>query len=348
MPFQADKSISALFAELPSSSRHDGWLNAGNRASGAAVAIPFVIVKGGREGPLLWINGQVHGNEVAAIVATLDLLNALDPAALSGGIVFTATGNPLALDGRSMFSPQDWGNLDQSFPGRPDGFITERLAHRLWREVEETRPDLLISMHAQGTEADSDTYAVFKQPSGSTVSLARIVPFVRQFSPFVVCQMRTEAGSGEIPGNHAGALDYQAMAHDIPAFMIELGTGLRARPEDVAEGQAAFRRVLTALGIQQDAPLIDDGDAQLVTRRGHVTVDHGGFFRATRKPGEIVPAGEPLGEVMDIHGRSVETVRQDHEVLIIAIRIDPVVHSGDNIAYVAHQWNALSLRGDGL
>lgn len=339
--------IATLINDLPHAVRHDGWLNVGERASGAQIAIPFVVIKGARPGPTLWINGQVHGNEVTAIIATLKLLGELDPAEVSGNIVFTASGQPLALDNRSMFSPQDWANLDQSFPGRPNGFITERLAYRLWNEIEAVRPDLLISMHAQGTEADSATYAVFKQPPESTVDpRQQLFPFVRLFDPFVVCRMRIEPGSGEIPGNHAGALDYQAMAHDIPAFMVELGTGLRARPADVAEGIASFRKVLSHLGIITDATATAAqgfAESKLVTRRGHVTVGRGGFFLTERKPGEIIPAGEPIGTVTNIHGRAVETVIAEEDVLVIAIRIDPVVHSGDNVAYVAYQWDSLSL-----
>jgi len=234
-------TITDILKSAPSG-RHDGRLLVGTRASGAEVAIPYVVLKGARPGPTLWINGQVHGNEVAAIVAALDLLATLDPAEMTGSVVFTATGNPLAFDVRTMFSPQDYGNLDQSFPGRPDGFVTERLAHRLLAEIMAARPDLLISMHSQGTEAASRIYGVFKLPPESTVGTDAIFPYLRLFEPMVVCRMRVEPGMGEIPGNHAGALDYQAMAHDIPAFMIELGTGQRCHPDDVNMGIEMFGR----------------------------------------------------------------------------------------------------------
>ena len=321
--------------------RHAGELLVGNRASGAAVAISYVVLKGGRPGPTLWINGQVHGNEVAAIVAALDLINVLDPAEMAGTLIFTATGNPLAFDVRTMLSPQDYGNLDQSFPGRPDGFITERLAFRLLSEILSVRPDLLISMHSQGTEADSRLYGVFKQPPESEVSVDAILPYLRLFDPMVVCRMRIEPGSGEIPGNHAGALDYQAMLHNIPAFMIELGTGQRCHSDDVAAGIKLFGRVLGRMGIVDGGAPLGVDLCPLVTGRGHLTVDFGGLFRPACRPGEVVLAGQTIGTTMDLAGNRVETLVCDHDVMIIAIRIDPVVHSGDNVAYVAHAWSDL-------
>lgn len=42
-----------------------------------------------------------------------------------GSLVVTATANPLALDARQKFAPVDELDLDQSYPGRPDGFTTE-------------------------------------------------------------------------------------------------------------------------------------------------------------------------------------------------------------------------------
>lgn len=315
-----------------------GKLEVGRRASGAEIAIPYVVVAGAQDGPVLWINGQVHGNEVAAIVAALDFCNGIDLAQLKGTVVFTATGNPLALDTRTMFSPQDWANLDQSFPGRPEGFITERLAYCLFREILSVRPDLLISMHAQGTEAASKLYGVFKQPPECSVSKEYLLPFLRLFDPFVVCHMRVEPGGGEIPGNHAGALDYQAMAAGIPAFMIELGTGQRAAPADVVFGIQAFTRVACRMKMLEGEDYAGDAATLLVTARGHVMTDDGGLFRPAAAPGEIVPAGKPLGTVMDLTGNPMRDVVQDHDVLIISIRIDPVVHGGDNVAYVAHAW----------
>lgn len=46
---------------------------------------------------------------------------------------------------------------------------------------------------------------------------------------------------------------------------------------------------------------------------------------------------------MSIHGHVIERPSAANDLIIIAIRVDPVVHSGDRIAYVAHEWQDVAL-----
>jgi predicted deacylase len=327
----------ALRAAAPGA-RIDGTIAVGSMASGSLLGIPFVAVRGARPGRTLWINGHVHGNEINGIVAALDFVNGLDRASMAGNVVVSSTANPLGLDARRKNAPQDDNDLDQAFPGRPDGYTTERFAHGLYENIRAVAPDLVISMHSQGTHMVSRTYAVYKQPPDAPVTGATLFPYMGGFRPAVVCRMSVERGSGEILGNHAGALDYQLNAIGIPTFMIELGTGQRADPAEVALGLAGYTDVARRLAILPGAPGPAPATLRHVTRRGHVPISSGGLFRASRKPAEFVRAGEPFGEIMNIHGHVVERPALDRDCVIIGIRVDPVVHTGDRVAYVATEW----------
>ncbi len=330
--------VSDALAAAGRGSRIDGSIHVGNMASGSLLAIPFVAVRGAQSGRTLWINGHVHGNEINGIVAALDFVNGLDPARMSGNVVVSSTANPLGFDARRKNAPQDDYDLDQVFPGRADGYTTERFAHGLFANIRALAPALVISMHTQGTHMTSRTYAVYKQPSGSPVTGATLFPYICAFQPAVVCRMSVEPGSGEILGNHSGALDYQINAIGIPTFMIELGTGQRADPAEIARGVAGYTDVARRLGIVPGAPAPLPATVRHVTRRGHVPVSAGGLFRASRQPAELVRAGEPFGEIMNMHGHVVERPALERDVIIIGIRVDPVVHTGDRVAYVAYEW----------
>jgi predicted deacylase len=330
-------TVANAMGSVGASGRAVGDVVIGTMASGAAIAMPFVCVKGARPGRTLWINGQVHGVEVTGIVAALEFANALEPSEMAGRVVVTSTANPLGFDGRRKNAHDD-NDLDQTFPGRADGYISERFAHRLLAEIRALAPDLVISMHAQGPQVASRSYTVYKQPPGTGVAESALFPWMAAFRPLVACRMDVGPGSGELLGNHAGALDYQLNALGIACFMVELGVGQRADPAEVETGVAGFREVARQLGILRGEPAPAPPTLRLVTRRGHLPISNGGLFRPACGPGDVVRAGTPLGKIMNLHGRVVETVAIARDALVIAIRVDPVVHCGDRVGYLAYEW----------
>ena len=46
---------------------------------------------------------------------------------------------------------------------------------------------------------------------------------------------------------------------------------------------------------------------------------------------------------MNLHGHVVERPSFDHDVVVIAIRVDPVVHTGDRVAYLGHEWDEITV-----
>lgn len=204
-------------------------------------------------------------------------------------------------------------------------------------------PDLTISMHSQNIFTASRTYGVYKIPPESGVSTEFLLPFIAAFDPANICRMSVAPGQGETAGNHAGALDYRLNSLNLPAFMIELGTGQRAAPEEVARGIAGYTDAARRLGILPSAPDQTERRLRHITRRGHHPASRGGLFRPSFQPADVVPAGTPLGEVMNLHGHVVERPSFDHDVVVIDIRVDPVVHTGDRLAYLGHEWDEITV-----
>ena len=57
-----------------------GELRVGDTPDGEAVTIPVAIVRGAGEGPVLWINGCVHGDEYCGAFIIHEMLRTLDAA----------------------------------------------------------------------------------------------------------------------------------------------------------------------------------------------------------------------------------------------------------------------------
>jgi uncharacterized protein len=333
-------SFADILASAKPASLTAGSLFVGRLASGVSIELPYLIAKGAKPGKCLWLNGQVHGDEINGIVAALDFARGLDLSTLCGSVVVSSTANPLAFDGRSKKAPQDDIDLDQSFPGSANGLSSERMA-RVFFEAS-AAADALVNLHTMGTPMDAEPYAVYKVHPNGRVGEAELLRLVAPFAPAVACRMSIAGGTGELPGNLAGALDYQCLDRGQIAFMIELGGGGRLARDHVAQGIAGFKGLAQYLGLLPEAPRVP-AKLRQVTKRRHVTCAEGGIFRALASPKQIVPAGEALGEIIDLHGATRERVTLPFDALIIGIRRDPVVHFGDRIGFVAEAWTDVSI-----
>lgn len=333
--------IGEFLAAQDGPARKTGTLAVGSMSSGMEVGLPYVAVRGARPGKTLWLHGQVHGDEINGMVAALRFAGGLDPSRMSGSVVVTPTGNPHALDSRRKRNPYDDLDLDQCYPGSPRGLISERLAHALFSEVKGTA-SLLINLHTMNPLFDSRPYAVYKLHPGSGIEEAELLRSIALFEPNVACRMDV-GGKGELPGNIAGALDYQCLVAGIPAFMLELGGGSRYEPANVALAERGFARLAAHLGILPATPEAAPRSVRRVTRRGWITFEQGGLFVPAVEAGVTLKAGSLLGASMDLHGKPLEEIRLGNDGIVIGLRRDPVIHTGERAAFMAHEWDDYAL-----
>ena len=326
--------------------RASGRLRVGSMASGAEVSLPYVALRGARPGRTLWLHGQVHGDEINGMVAALRFANGLDPARMAGSLVVTPTGNPQALDARRKRNPYDDLDLDQSYPGSASGLISERVAHALFAEVQGVA-DVLVNLHTMNPLFDAPPYTVYKVHPESHVTEEQVLAAIAPFFPALACRMDV-GGKGELPGHIAGALDYQCLAAGICAFMLELGAGSRLQPANVALAEQGFLGLAQRMGIVGGAPVGAAERLRAVSRRGWVTADEGGLFVPRFKAGDQVPAGESIGDLLGLDGSVAPVAPLVRDGVLIGLRSDPVVHTGERLAFVAWEWEDRAAPAAGL
>lgn len=334
-------AVAQHLAAMPAATRGQCLIDIGNLASGAPLGIPVVLVKGARAGPCLWINGQVHGDEINGLVAGLDFVRGLSPASMAGSVVLTTTANPVAFDARRKRTPHDDLDLDQCFPGHAQGLASERLAFAI-AEAMTGCADLLVSFHTMGAAFDCEPFAVYKQSSApGAPDETGLLALLAQFAPRCACLMPIEQREGELPGHLAGSIDYWMLQSGKPAFMIELGAGGRIHAGHVKQGVLGLAGVARMLGILPGAA-DDAGPVMRVTRYRHATCARGGLFRRAAEPDTMLAAGQPYGHISDLYGNVVETLSFEQPALLVGVRRDPVVHSGDRVAFAAVQWDQMA------
>jgi predicted deacylase len=317
-------------------SRGQGFIKVGEMFGHSEILIPVLIVNGKEKGPVLWINGGVHGDELNVFMAVRRVAAALDPGKLKGALVCTPVCNPLAAQWRHKLNPYDFLDLDQQFPGDSQGLISQRVAYHLFQEIKD-KANFLINFHTAGTSYYAPPYTVYKVVPGVKPEVNRETEKIaRAFGLYGNCRVDISTAKGELPGGMSGALDVNCDLRGIPAFMAEVGSGGKFEEENIATSEIGIQNVmkyLKMIGGQIEVP----AKQITITKRRFLYCSKGGFLQLNVKPGEVLSKGDKIAEVIDLFS-TVETLEAQEKTYVIQVRVNPVVHTGDRVIFFASEW----------
>ena len=140
--FNAD-GVQHGFLRLPYSRDDSAW---------GSVMIPLTVVRNGT-GPTALLTGGNHGDEYEGPIALYDLARRLKADEITGRVIIIPTMNQPAFAAGTRTSPIDRGNMNRSFPGRPDGTVTEKIADYFQR-VLLPMADVVLDFHSGGRTLD--------------------------------------------------------------------------------------------------------------------------------------------------------------------------------------------------
>jgi len=316
--------------------KKQGYIKTAYLADGAEVNVPLMIVRGLEEGPVLWINAGVHGEEVSGIFAIHKLFNSIDINTLKGTLIATPGCNPLALRGCNKFTPEDQLDMDQQFPGRKDGWLSEQMAYHFFNEVKE-HADYLIDLHAMGG-VNAVPYTIFKSVSGVDDNINEAS---RQLALLMGidfnCYVDLTTAKGELPGAVLGALDIQCVINNIPAIMVELGAGNRILWDNVASVADGLKNVMYYLGML-NGEVVHFSDQKIITKRNFPCSHRGGLVVSDFKPGQKLTKGTCIAKIIDFLGNELESMVAEQDIYLLGVLENPMVHSGKIVAAVGLEW----------
>lgn len=314
-----------------------GQLKIGSMALIPEITTPVLIINGRQDGPTLWLNGAVHGQEINGFVAMRNVSRALSPDDLAGTIVMLPFCNPLATQLRRRGNPFDGLDLDQQFPGRPDGSYSERNADILLKLIKE-HADYMISFHSVFHGGRPPNYTVYKTlPEFSGEFRDRLQGFVMAFGAHANCHVDLGAMTGELPGGFANSICAASSRANIPGFMAEIGGDSVFTDEAIAGAEQGIYNVLRHLGMIEGRP--ERRDKQIViTKRRFYFADHAGFLRSKLKGGEMLKKGDEMCRIIDLFD-DLDVVRAPADAYVILMRQEPVLHFGDPFALVGLEWH---------
>lgn len=317
--------------------RGTGLLKVGELSLHSEVFIPIIIVCGQEEGPTLWINGAVHGDEINGSLATHEVAMELNPSKLKGTLVCSPIANTLAYQWRQTFNPFDHLDLDRQFPGDPEGVFSQRVAYHLFKEVKE-KANYLINFHTHATPYAAVPYTVFKFVSGASPQVNQETEKIaKAFGVLENCRVDIGTAKGEQPsGALTGGLDVNCMLNGIPAFMAEMGGGGRFERENIEVAKRGIKNVMKYLKMIPGEPEAV-GRQYIFRSRKFLYSNRAGLAIMDVKPGDILNPGEKIAHIMDFFSE-LEVLPAKERSYIIGVRVNPVIHTGERVALLGLNW----------
>lgn len=217
------------FLRLPYSRDDSAW---------GSVMIPITVARNG-EGPTALLTGANHGEEYEGPVALMELAHSIAASQLTGRVIIVPAMNYPAFRAATRTSPIDRGNMNRSFPGRPDGTVTEKIADYFQRTLL-PMADTVVDIHAGGKTLDFLPYAaVHRLPDQAQE--ARCVAAMEAFAaPYSMMMLEIDS---------AGM--YDSAVEDMGKVFVttELGGGGSSSARSNAIARRGIRNVLVHSGI---------------------------------------------------------------------------------------------------
>lgn len=117
-----------------------GFLPIATGGDGGAIGIGLHVIAGRAPGPKVVVMSTQHGYEICQISVVQRLLAEIHPKDLTGDLFLIPVANPVAFEmgARNNWMDGLWGdsgNMNRLWPGRKDGWLTERFCYAISSDV---------------------------------------------------------------------------------------------------------------------------------------------------------------------------------------------------------------------
>ncbi|SOC45905.1 N-alpha-acetyl-L-2,4-diaminobutyrate deacetylase [Rhizobium subbaraonis] len=306
------------FLRLPYSRDDSAW---------GSVMIPITVIKNG-EGPTALLTGGNHGDEYEGPIALFDLARTLKAEEISGRVIIVPAMNYPAFVAATRTSPIDKGNLNRSFPGRPDGTVTQKIADYFQRELLPLA-DVVLDFHSGGKTLDFLPFCAAHIVPDKVLE-ARAFSLVQAFSaPYSMKMLEIDA---------VGMYDTAAEEMGKVFVTTELGGGGTATARSAGIAKRGVRNMLREAGIIEGEPEISetrwldmpDGDC-FAFAEGDGLIEPMVDLGETVLKGQVVARIYPLGRT----GVAPSDVRARMDGMLCARHFPGLVKAGDCVAVFA-------------
>lgn len=300
-----------------------------NRSAWGAVMLPIAVIKNGA-GPTLYFNAGSHGGEYEGPITLLKLIRKLNTKDIQGRVIIIPALNLPAVQAGNRLSPIDHKDMNRVFPGKPNGTITEVIAHYVYHFILPLS-DAVIDLHSGG-------YSLNLSPFISMHYLEDKIIREETLAALKAFQAPTALIIKEISGG--GLLDYEVERMGKIFLFTELSGGGSLSPKALKIAETGVDNLLVHFGVKEGKIMTREEQGLSETEYievpdpnyYHIAMQEG-IFEPFWEIGDQVENGQMLGQI-----HQVETPEEQPEPIlaqrsgkVIGLRVPGQVKAGDSV-----------------
>jgi predicted deacylase len=301
--------------EYPIGERSDFHVPLYEDATGNPLQVPFIVARGKEPGPVVGISAVVHGNELNGIKIIHRLLEDIPLESLRGTLLCAPIVNVPAYNrGERYF--QDGVDLNNRFPGKPDGIPSEQYARAFVRTFLPAC-DYLIDLHTASEGRTNTLYVRADYESKEIWDMASMA------NPEIILHVRGGDGTFRNAARKKG----------IPAITLEAGNPAVLQGRMVNEGERGIINILRHLKML-------DGEAHL--KRVPIVCESskwlrttgGGLLETKFRLLDRVEKKQLLAETRDPFGNVLQQYYAPYDGVVIGMATNPAAFPGTRFCHL--------------
>ena len=283
--------------------------------------LALMEVRSPRSGPVVWLTGCIHGDEVGGIVVIQEIFKRLRKEPLKRGELYAfPLMNPVGFETVSRSIVLSKEDLNRAFPGNPNGTVAERIAGKIFSTIIQTKPTLVLDLHNDWIK--SIPYILIDPcPDDSKREVyERTIGFARQSGLVVIKEQDSVPFSGpEMEKTLTGSL----LRKGVPAITLELGESYVVNEKNVEDGVSSIWNILA--GLEMTKPQDKSFNCQVPVIFMDKMLDYSnqppastsGVIRFMVKPGQAIRKGDKVARIYNVFGKLQETIIAERDGLVL-------------------------------
>lgn len=288
------------------------------------------VINGKWEGPRLFVNAAIHGDEINGVEIIRRLLKSKQLQRLRGTLIAIPIVNVYGFLNNSRYLP-DGRDLNRSFPGSPKGSLASRIAHTFLKEI------ILKSTHGIDIHTGARHRSNLPQIRAD-LSSEEVAKMASAFDVPLLINSTLRDGS----------LRDVADEKNIPVILYEAGEALRFDELSIRGGVRGVLNVMRSLQMlpARTTKSKETGDAETKKTKAKspviskntswVRAPISGVLRSLVPLGAKVEEGSALGMIGDPMGTQEKVVKADGAGIVIGRTFLPLVHEGEALFHIAY------------